>query len=175
MNHDQFSQPFLDTTSLSVGFGLYDRSSSQKTYADSDALDAQAICEAVQRPTMRFVPVKTLGQTICRLARLDASTAFNRGQDTARRHLQARRPIPAQVARRRRYTRHSPHERQANPHGQLDHEALGEEAVQGRLGRACQQTGAYCVGRLDAKESVPALSTSGLRKAQANRIGNGSR
>ena len=25
-----------------------------------DALDAEAICEAVQRPTMRFVPVKTV-------------------------------------------------------------------------------------------------------------------
>jgi len=28
----------------------------------SDALDAQAICEAVQRPAMRFVPVKTVEQ-----------------------------------------------------------------------------------------------------------------
>jgi transposase len=28
----------------------------------SDALDAEAICEAVQRPTMQFVPVKTVGQ-----------------------------------------------------------------------------------------------------------------
>jgi transposase len=28
----------------------------------SDALDAEAICEAVQRPTMRFVPVKTVEQ-----------------------------------------------------------------------------------------------------------------
>ncbi|MEY9098558.1 transposase [Sinorhizobium fredii] len=28
----------------------------------SDALDAEAICEAVQRPTMRFVPVKTVAQ-----------------------------------------------------------------------------------------------------------------
>lgn len=28
----------------------------------SDALDAEAICEAVQRPTMRFVPVKTVKQ-----------------------------------------------------------------------------------------------------------------
>jgi transposase len=28
----------------------------------SDALDAEAICEAVQRPTMRFVPVKTMEQ-----------------------------------------------------------------------------------------------------------------
>src|SRR6266508_1212035 len=27
-----------------------------------DAADAEAICEAVQRPTMRFVPVKTAGQ-----------------------------------------------------------------------------------------------------------------
>lgn len=28
----------------------------------SDALEAEAICEAVQRPTMRFVPVKTVEQ-----------------------------------------------------------------------------------------------------------------
>ena len=28
----------------------------------SDALDAEAICEAVQRPTMRFVPAKTVEQ-----------------------------------------------------------------------------------------------------------------
>jgi transposase len=28
----------------------------------SDALDAEAICEAVQRPTMRFVPVKSIEQ-----------------------------------------------------------------------------------------------------------------
>lgn len=28
----------------------------------SDALDAEAICEAVQRPTMRFVPMKTAEQ-----------------------------------------------------------------------------------------------------------------
>lgn len=28
----------------------------------SDALDAEAICKAVQRPTMRFVPVKTVEQ-----------------------------------------------------------------------------------------------------------------
>ena len=27
-----------------------------------DAADAEAICEAVQRPTMRFVPVKTADQ-----------------------------------------------------------------------------------------------------------------
>ena len=30
MNHDQFSLPFLDTTSLGGGFGLYDRSSTPK-------------------------------------------------------------------------------------------------------------------------------------------------
>jgi hypothetical protein len=30
MNHDQFSLPFLDTTSLGGGFGLYDRSPTPK-------------------------------------------------------------------------------------------------------------------------------------------------
>jgi transposase len=28
----------------------------------NDARDAEAICEAVSRPTMRFVPVKTIAQ-----------------------------------------------------------------------------------------------------------------
>ena len=28
----------------------------------NDALDAEAICEAVRRPTMRFVPIKTVDQ-----------------------------------------------------------------------------------------------------------------
>ena len=28
----------------------------------NDAADAEAICEAVQRPTMRFVPLKTVDQ-----------------------------------------------------------------------------------------------------------------
>src|SRR5213080_2552303 len=30
----------------------------------NDAADAEAICEAVQRPTMRFVPVKTAEQQV---------------------------------------------------------------------------------------------------------------
>ena len=32
-----------------------------------DAADAEAICEAVQRPTMRFVPVKTAEQQATQL------------------------------------------------------------------------------------------------------------
>ena len=32
-----------------------------------DAADAEAICEAVQRPTMRFVPVKTTEQQATQL------------------------------------------------------------------------------------------------------------
>ncbi len=36
-----------------------------------DAADAEAICEAVRRPTMRFVPVKTIDQqSICQLHRI---------------------------------------------------------------------------------------------------------
>jgi hypothetical protein len=108
------------------------------------------------------VPV---GQTICRLARPNAATAFHWRQDATRGHLQARRPIPPPAARCRRHSGHSSHERQANPHGQLDQKALGEEAVQGRLGRARQQTGAYRVGRPDAKGSLPALPAGGLTAA----------
>jgi transposase len=33
-----------------------------KAFVKSDALDAEAICEAVQRPTMRLVPIKTVEQ-----------------------------------------------------------------------------------------------------------------
>jgi transposase len=37
----------------------------------NDAMDAEAICEAVTRPTMRFVPVKTIEQqSICQLHRI---------------------------------------------------------------------------------------------------------
>jgi len=57
----------------------------------------------------------------------------------------------------------------------MDQEAIGKEAVQDRFGRARQQTGAYRVGRPDAKGSLPTLSTGGLSAAQAKRIGNGSR
>lgn len=31
---------------------------------ETDAADAEAICEAVTRPTMRFVPVKTAEQQV---------------------------------------------------------------------------------------------------------------
>jgi transposase len=31
----------------------------------NDAADAEALCEAMSRPTMRFVPVKTVGQQGC--------------------------------------------------------------------------------------------------------------
>jgi len=33
----------------------------------NDTNDAEAICEAVSRPSMRFVPVKTVEQQVCRL------------------------------------------------------------------------------------------------------------
>jgi transposase len=69
---------------------------------------------------------------------LTPQQAFHRRQDATRGHLQARRPIPTPAARCRRHSGHPPHERQANPHGQLDQEAIGEEAVQGRLGGARQ-------------------------------------
>src|SRR5262249_48394661 len=38
-----------------------------------DAADAEAICEAVQRPTMRFVPVKTAEQQAAQLLRSAAA------------------------------------------------------------------------------------------------------
>jgi transposase len=56
------------------------------------------------------------------------------------------------------------------PMGQLDQKALGEEAVQGRLGRARQQTGAYRVGRPDAKGSLPARPTGGLTAANTELV-----
>jgi transposase len=103
-----------------------DSKASQRLTAISGlgVVTATAIAATVTDPDQ--FPV---GQTICRLARPDATTAFNRGQDTARRHFQAGRPISAQIARRRRHGGHSPYERRANPPGRLDQEALGEEAI----------------------------------------------
>jgi len=63
---------------------------------------------------------------------------------------------------------------QAKAHGQLDQETLGEEAVQGRLGRARQQNGEYRVGRPYPKGSLPPLRTGSLRAALYP-IGKGSR
>ena len=76
----------------------------------SDATDAAAICEAVTRPTMRFVEVKTPDQQailalhrtrdlvvrqtvrqwpcVCRLARPDAVEPFQRRQGAAGTHLE---------------------------------------------------------------------------------------
>jgi hypothetical protein len=48
-----------------------------------DAADAEAICEAVVRPTMRFVPVKTADQ--------QAAVLLHRGRESRRRPA-ARRP-----------------------------------------------------------------------------------
>ncbi|MGY4622607.1 transposase [Bradyrhizobium sp. USDA 4486] len=36
-----------------------------KPYVKNDARDAEAICEAVTRPNMRFVPTKTVEQQSC--------------------------------------------------------------------------------------------------------------
>jgi len=33
----------------------------------NDAIDAEAICEAASRPSMRFVPVKSLDTALCAL------------------------------------------------------------------------------------------------------------
>ena len=41
----------------------------------NDAADAEAICEAVSRPSMRFVPIKSVEQA----CRVDGSTAPGRG------------------------------------------------------------------------------------------------
>jgi hypothetical protein len=42
MNHDQFSLPFLDTTSLGGGFGLYDRSLTPPTREGGGLFEAPA-------------------------------------------------------------------------------------------------------------------------------------
>src|SRR5262245_16827780 len=71
-----------------------------------DAADAEAICEAVLRPTMRFVPVKTaeqqatalLGPRVRRLAGVGAAAEFNRRENPAGRHHQARQPLSATAA-----------------------------------------------------------------------------
>jgi transposase len=51
----------------------------------NDAADAEAICEAVQRPTMRFVPVKGADQQAVLLRRPRRPAARCRGTGTGRR------------------------------------------------------------------------------------------
>src|SRR5437762_3336507 len=81
-----------------------------------DAADAEAICEAVSRPTMRFMPVKTAEQQgnqlldrgrpeclslragVRRLARFGAAAEFNRRQTPAGRHHQTRQSLSAPPA-----------------------------------------------------------------------------
>ena len=116
------------------------------------------------------------GRQFAALARLDASTAFNRGQDTAWRHLQARRPIPAGrllVVGATAVIRHT--KDKPTPMANWIRKLLVKKpfrvvsvALANKLARI-----AWVV--LTRKGGVPALSTSGLRKAVANRIGNGSR
>jgi transposase len=140
--------------------------------------DNEASCRLAAIPGVGIVTATAIAATvtapdqfrsgICRLARLDAATAFDRRKNTTRRYLQARRPIAAQVARRRRHSRHSSHNGQANSHGILDQDAYDEEAVQGRLRRARQQTGAYCVGDLRCEKlggtQLPRLRRTGLEQ-----------
>jgi hypothetical protein len=54
MNHDQFSLPFLDTTSLGGGFGLYDRSPTPKptpTREDAGLFETPAPNPTASLPT----------------------------------------------------------------------------------------------------------------------------
>jgi hypothetical protein len=54
MNHDQFSLPFLDTTSLGGGFGLYDRSPTPKptpTREDAGLFETPAPDPTASLPT----------------------------------------------------------------------------------------------------------------------------
>lgn len=48
----------------------------------SDAIDAEAICEAVTRPTMRFVAIKTVGETSPAIAS-SGSRPFGSSKDAA--------------------------------------------------------------------------------------------
>jgi hypothetical protein len=53
MNHDQFSLPFLDTTNLGGGFGLYDGSSApQRASKPAPTLEGAELFETpVSEPT----------------------------------------------------------------------------------------------------------------------------
>lgn len=51
----------------------------------SDALDAEAICEAVQRPSMRFVPVKTVEQQSILMAHRTRSASGAQAHDGSER------------------------------------------------------------------------------------------
>jgi transposase len=56
---------FRDRRGSALGLKLGSPDDLVKPYTKrgkSDAIDAEAICEAVTRPTMRFVPIKTVEQ-----------------------------------------------------------------------------------------------------------------
>ena len=77
----------------------------------NDAADAEAICEAVGRPTMRFVPVKTADQQAAVLlhrGRERLVPAYGSGERFARASGRVRRDRAAGLAQRRQADRHCP-------------------------------------------------------------------
>ena len=71
-----------------------------------DAADAEAICEAVQRPTMRFVPVKTAEQQATQVLHRDREQLV-RQRTMLVNALQAHLATPARRA--------DPHARDSKP------------------------------------------------------------
>ncbi len=70
----------------------------------NDAADAEAICEAVTRPTMRFLPIKSSEQ-LANPGLASCSTRLHQGQDSSSQ------PDPGPVSRIRVHpsSRHHPH------------------------------------------------------------------
>src|SRR5207244_7910409 len=77
-----------------------------------DAADAEAICEAVERPTMRFVPVKTADQQAAVLTApwpgAAGAPAYGASERFARASGRVRRDRAAGLAQRRQADRHCP-------------------------------------------------------------------
>lgn len=72
--------------------------------AKNGAADAAAICEAVRRPHMRFVSVKSesnQGSRVCRLAGSDPASKLERGHNSISRHPQVGGCVPTSSACRR--------------------------------------------------------------------------
>ena len=131
----------------------------------NDAADAEALCEAMSRPTMRFVPVKTadqqaalmlvgvedagsralpIGAAVCGLDRLDTEGSFDRGQSEARGdHARWRRGV-AQRAGGRGDHRDPARSTQRQSLALAGCAAQAEVAEIGS-GGAGQQNGAHCL------------------------------
>ena len=137
----------------------------------NDYIDAEACAEAVTRPGMRFVPIKTddryghdrrhcqrvsfqKGSRICRLDRRGSRRTLHWRQAEAHRDQQAGKQIPAKAFRARSAcSAATPHQARSCPQS-LGGTTGGAQATSTRGSRSGQQDGAHGLGGFVERRSV---------------------